>query len=264
MTGGRRQTIRTFVAGAMLLAAGLGHSAAVHATPVSYTAGHADIGLTYDQAAPSFTMVYKFDASTVPVSLRNTTVAPSGIVTIVPDNRGGSSSTSSLRPVGSQWEFLGVPEDTRYWFLPAGNKTGVPYLGIAAEGLGAKANWQGANPTVLFSILDVPQKPLPTSVVSAWDFGGTGGALRVLWSTATNPTTNEMRPFVGSHSHYNIGFSHQGTYEVQLQATGTLADGTPVTSPPTTFTFQVVPEPATLSLAALGGAALLALGRARW
>jgi surface-anchored protein len=263
VTGSRRQTIRTFIAGAMLLAAGLGHSAAAWATPVNYTAGHADIGLVYDQAAPSFEMVYTFGISALPASLRNTTVAPSGIVTIVPDNQSGSSQTSVLRPAGSEWDFVGVPAGQRIWYLPAGNKTGVPYLGVAAQGLGSSANWLGPNPTILFSILGVPQKPLPTSVVSAWDFGGAGGALRPLWSTATNPTTNEMRPFVGSHSHYNIGFSHPGTYQVELQATGTLADGTPVTSPPTTFTFQVVPEPATLSLAAIGGAALWALARGR-
>ena len=263
MTGGRRHTIRTFVSGAMLLATSLAPSATARATPVNYTAGHGDIRLVYDSVAPSFTMVYSFDGSAVPVSLRGTTVAPGGIVTVVPDNQTAPSQNSLLRPAGSQWDFLGVPAGGRIWYLPQASTAGVPFLGISAEGLGSSANWQGVNPTILFSILGVPQKPLPTSVVSAWDFGGAGGALRVLWSTATDPTTNAMAPFVGSHAHYNIGFSHQGTYQVELQATGTLADGTPVTSPPTTFTFQVVPEPATLSLAALGATALWALGRFR-
>lgn len=251
------------VARAMLLAAGLGVSAAARATPVNYTAGHGDIRLVYDSVAPSFTMAYTFDGSAVPVSLRGTTVAPGGIVTVVPDNQTGPSQNSLLRPAGSQWDFIGVPAGQRIWYLPATSMAGVPFLGVSAEGLGSSANWQGANPTILFSVVGVSQKPLPTSVVSAWDFGGAGGALRPLWSTATDPWTNAMTPFVGSHAHYNIGFSHQGTYEVQLQATGTLADGTPVTSPPTTFTFQVVPEPATLSLAALGGAVLWAMTRGR-
>jgi surface-anchored protein len=263
MRGGRRHTIRTFVAGAMLLAAGLALSATARATTVNYTAGHGDIGLVYDSAAPSFTMVYRFDGSAVPISLRGMTVAPSEIVTVVPDNQSAPSQNSFLRPAGSQWDFVGVPAGGRVWYLPQASTTGVPFLGVSAEGLGSSANWQGVNPTILFSIVGVPQKPLPTSVVSAWDFGGAGGAVRVLWSTATDPTTNAMTPFVGSHSHYNIGFSHQGTYQVELQATGTLADGTPVTSAPTSFTFQVVPEPATLSLAALGAAALWALARAR-
>lgn len=231
------------------------------ATPVSYTAGHADIGLIYDSAAPSFAMVYRFDGSAVPTSLRNTTVAPGGIVTVVPNNQTAPSQNSLLRPAGSQWDFLGVPAGQRFWYLPAANTTGVPYLGVSADGLGSSANWQGVNPTILLSIVGVSQKPLPTSVVSAWDFGGAAGSLRVLWSTATNPTTNAMNTFVGSHAHYNIGFSHPGTYQVELQATGTLANGTPVTSPPTTFTFQVVPEPATLSLAALGAAAFWIMSR---
>lgn len=252
------------LAAGLLLVIGLAVAPAARATPVNYTAGHADIGLAYDQATESFSMNYQFGNSAVPVSLRNTTVAPAEILTVVPDNQGGSSSTSSIRPAGSQWDFLGVPEGGRFWFLPANNKTGVPYLGVSAQGLGSSTNWQGANPTILFSIAGVPQKPLPTSVVSAWDFGGAGGTLRVLWSTATEPWTNAMNVFVGSHAHYNIGFSHQGTYQVQLQASGTRADGTVVTSPPTTYTFQVVPEPTGLALlAAAGLAGLTGLARRR-
>lgn len=205
-------------------------------------------------------MVYDFDGSAVPVSLRGTTVAPSGIVTVVPNNQSAPSQNSLLRPAGSQWDFLGVSAGERIWYLPAANTAGVPFLGISAEGLGSSAAWQGVNPTILFAVVGVTQKPLPTSVVSAWDFGGAGGALRVLWSTATNPVTNAMNVFVGSHAHYNIGFSHQGTYEVQLQATGTRSDGTVVTSPPSTLTFQVVPEPAGLVAVGTAAATLAVLG----
>ena len=249
----QRQRICTIVAAAILLAAGLGFSATARATPVNYTAGHGDIRLIYNSVAPSFTMAYTFDGSAIPISLRGTTVAPGEIVTVVPDNQTAPSQNSLLRPAGSQWDFLGVPAGGRIWYLPATNTAGVPFLGVSAEGLGSTTNWQGTNPMILFSVVGVSQKPLPTSVVSAWDFGGAGGALRVLWSTATDPTTNAMNTFVGSHAHYNIGFSHQGTYQVQLQATGTLANGTPVTSPPTTYTFQVVPEPAGMVLLAAAG-----------
>lgn len=255
--------VGTILARVFLLVIGLDMAQAARATPVSYTAGHGDIRLVYDQAAPSFSMVFAFDGSAVPVSLRGTTVAPGEIVTVVPDNQTAPSQNSLLRPAGSQWDFMGVTAGQRIWYLPQASTAGVPFLGVSAEGLGSSTNWQGTNPTILFAVAGVTQKPLPTSVVSAWDFGGAGGTLRVLWSTATDPWTNAMNTFVGSHAHYNIGFSHQGVYQVELQATGTLANGTPVTSPSTSFTFQVVPEPATLSLAALGVAALLALRRAR-
>jgi len=256
------QRIATIVASGFLLVIGQAMAPAARATPVSYTAGHGDIRLVYDQAAPAFSMVYAFDGSAVPVSLRGTTVAPAEIITVVPNNQTAPSQNSLVRPAGSQWDFLGVPAGERIWYLPATSTTGVPFLGVSAEGLGSSTNWQGANPAILFAVVGVPQKPLPTSVVSAWDFGGAGGTLRVLWSTAAEPWTNAMNTFVGSHAHYNIGFSHQGTYQVQLQATGTLADGTVVTSPPTTYTFQVVPEPASLALLAAAGLTGLARRRA--
>lgn len=241
-----------------------------HGTPVAdaaptvdYTAGHADIALTYDASAPSFALNYTFYTSAVPTSLRNTTRPPAEILSVVPDNQSGSSSTSALRPPGGEWDFIGVAAGQRFWFLPASNKTAVPYLGVSAEGLGSTTDWQGLNPTILFSIVGVTQKPLPTSVVSAWDFGNAGGALRVLWSTATDPWTNAMSPFVGSHSHYNIGFTDQGRYEVELQASGTRADGMLVISPPARYFFEVVPEPAGLAAAGIGLVALAALRQRR-
>jgi surface-anchored protein len=255
------QHIATIFSGGLLLLIGLAVAPPARATPVSYTAGHGDIGLVYDQNGQSFSMNYKFGSSAVPVSLRSTTVTPGEIVTVVPNNQAAPSQNSLLRPAGSQWDFLGVPAGGRFWYLPATDMPGVPYLGVSAEGLGSSTNWQGADPTILFAVVGVTQKPLPTSVVSAWDFGGAGGTLRVLWSTATDPWTNAMNTFVGSHAHYNIGFSHQGTYQVQLQATGTRADGTVVTSAPTTHTFQVVPEPDSM---VAGGVGLATLAALRW
>jgi len=255
-----RQAFRWLVRAVALVVAGacLLTSPAL-ATPVSYTAGHADIGLTYNSAVPSFEMVYRFGGTALPASLQNTTASPADIVTIVPDNRSGASQNSDLRPAGSQWDFLGVAAGERIWYISTNNLAGVPYLGVSAEGLGPSTNWQGVNPAIQFSIVDVLQKPQPSSVVSAW----TTGPLNVLWSTDTVPTTNNMTVFVGSHAHYNIGFSHQGTYQVQLQATGTLAGGQVVTSAPTTYTFQVVPEPSGLVGVGIGVIACAALARRR-
>jgi surface-anchored protein len=67
----------------------------------------------------------------------------------------------------------------------------------------------------------------------------------------------------GSHGHYNWGFSELGTYSVSFEATGlNVLDG-PQNSGPVAFQFQVVPEPGTWALAAVGAGALAVLGRRR-
>lgn len=59
-------------------------------------------------------------------------------------------------------------------------------------------------------------------------------------------TTNQAFPQslvlpVGTHAHYNWAFGATGTYTVVMRATATLANGTPVTTGPVTYSFRVGP-----------------------
>jgi surface-anchored protein len=60
----------------------------------------------------------------------------------------------------------------------------------------------------------------------------------------------------GGHAHYNFAFTQPGIYEVAFNITGTHAvDG--AKSADATYKFEVVPEPTSLALLALGGGVLL-------
>ncbi len=66
-------------------------------------------------------------------------------------------------------------------------------------------------------------------------------------NTADGVTAADQRTlFAGSHLHVNWSFTAPGVYRLTFQADGQLADGTPTSSGPRTFTFLVMP-PATLS-----------------
>jgi surface-anchored protein len=70
------------------------------------------------------------------------------------------------------------------------------------------------------------------------------------------------------HSHANWGFTAEGVYDVQMQISGTLADGTTyVSSDVETFTFLVgsstVPEPGAIALLASGVVGVLLSSRLR-
>jgi surface-anchored protein len=54
---------------------------------------------------------------------------------------------------------------------------------------------------------------------------------------------DKTSPLVGSHEHYNWGFSTNGIYKVTFQVSGQLTGSTNVSSLPTTFIFQVLPLP---------------------
>ena len=68
-----------------------------------------------------------------------------------------------------------------------------------------------------------------------------------------------MTVAAGSHAHFNYGFTAPGSYTVQFEASALLPDGTPTSSGPVSYQFEVVPEPGTIGLLAVAGLGLVIL-----
>lgn len=64
----------------------------------------------------------------------------------------------------------------------------------------------------------------------------------VSFNTADGISATDMvTVMAGSHAHRNWSFSQPGVYRVTLQASGTLVGGGDISSPPSTFLFEVLP-----------------------
>jgi len=209
----------------------------------TYTAGHADIGVEYGGPG-DLSIFYRFGVDAQPASLANplVTVDPADIVVQVID-------VSVPRPAGTEWDFLGNSAGDPLWFLPQGQDPAKPFLGFSTESL-VGGDWAGG--VMTYTLLNVVSSPAGSDF-SLWQTGGFGEPL-VRWSTDDSILAFDLG--IGTHAHYNWGFTKQGTYQLAFQVSGTHdIDGFQSVSD--VFTFQVVPEPSTWVLATAG---LLAAG----
>lgn len=145
-------------------------------------------------------------------------------------------------------------QSNTYFWIPSdpavAANNGVPYVGIGLEEL-LPADWINSAIVVTFQSLT---------------FTGTGAGNFVLWEDSGPSTTlhfdssdgggDNLNSLAGSHVHYNWGFTDIGTYEITFGVSGThVTDGAQAGSE--TYTFQVVPEPSSALLTAIGALALL-------
>lgn len=128
------------------------------------------------------------------------------------------------------------------------DEMGMPFIGFGAEEL------------------DAPFTGPVTFTMTGFNYTGSGAGHFFLFedddlfwnSTAqTEAGYGSFSVNVGQHGHGEFGFSDAGLYEITLVASGN--NGSPISSDPATFTFNVVPEPSTYALLALG-----ALAAAAW
>ncbi len=131
---------------------------------------------------------------------------------------------------------FGNEGDTIY-VLPQSQNPDLLYLGISAEGI-ATGIFDGNLHFRLKSVLG----PGAFFVWQAAQFG----EFNVKMNTADGiDPADETQPLVGSHEHYNWGFSTTGVYQVTFQVSGRrVGDQNDITSPEATFTFEVLPLPA--------------------
>ena len=160
------------------------------------------------------------------------------------------------RPSGTVWDAIGVAAGENYYFLPASGAgaggagaLAAPYLGIGAEEV-STGHFDGDTLTLTLTGASMPG----TATFSLWENGMTDPTFYMTTADGIS-SADSITVAVGSHAHYNWGFSEAGTYELEFTVSG-YVDGT-LTTDTATYTFTAVPEPATT--AAIGGSAILAL-----
>jgi surface-anchored protein len=258
---------------ALLLAATLTLSIQPTASAGVWSAGHGDIGVAYDPLNPTaFEMeVHAEQGATIDgvvvtdpagqafepgdITIRVPATAnlgrvndPTGFWTGLPNT--GYDFT------GPQYDALGVPVDSPLWVLsPSGADAehyGTPFLGWAAE--------EGFAGQSFGTISFTPTSfTAPAGGNMAIYSGST--PLWVLEDGDTSFTGDSFSVPAGAHTHRTLFFTEPGIYQVGIQAAG--LNGTTPVSGSAVYTFQVVPEPSTVALAALAAAAAIPLARLR-
>lgn len=234
------------IAIAALLSLVLG-SAAGQAQLYRYTAGHADIGVGYEDG--EFEPHWHFGSGAVVDGVTLTTdleAAPGEAYAYAGEN------TELSRPAGTQWDFLGTAAGNSVWVLPQTQAAGMPFLGLASEELDP-LDWSGP---IVFTLSDFSGP----GVFSLWQSDGFGGPI-VSMTTLNGVSSADfyaMSP--GGHEHFNWGFTAPGTYNLTFLITGNhVSDGAVASE--ATFQIQVVPEPSSAALLALGMGAVVLLRR---
>jgi hypothetical protein len=170
--------------------------------------------------------------------------APSAIQIFVPGPSFG-------RPGGSQWDFLGAPDD-RVWFLTPSIDAGKPFLGWGLEELDP-SDWNGDLTWSLSSVVSAPAG----SNFSVWkeEFG----TPTPFFATSDGISAADVfKQTAGGHEHFFVGFTREGLYQIELsiagdhKTLGALTDSA-------VFTFAVgVPEPTSTALLGVASLGLVA------
>jgi surface-anchored protein len=173
-------------------------------------------------------------------------------------------------PDDPAFAFLGEA-GTLSWILPETQDPALLYAGFSTENKSAQIGWQGDGVNGAFLVRGLGQNQFIENTIrlSLASFSGPGqfhlytldefGEPTVHFDTTDGLSALDFRDFSPAlHAHFNFAFSAPGDYFVGLRAIGFLVpDGIPSESEVTVFHFQVIPEPSSVALVALGTFPLL-------
>jgi surface-anchored protein len=223
------------------LAATLGLTlAAIPASAATLTSGHVDlIGIGYEggELEPHS---HVEDAVVDGVAVIDQEYDPGDLIVQV--------STTAIRNADPAYAPIGVGAGQSYFVAPQDEIPGQPFVGIGLEELDPM-EWSGPITLTLTGAV------MPSGAV--FSFWQTGAPPFFVMSTNDGiSAADSVNLTAGDHFHGNWSFTHEGTYELTFEITGThLTDGAKSAS--ATYSFSVIPEPSSAMLGAFGALALL-------
>jgi len=206
----------------VLGALGTGWGQSVQEAPVAeVVTEHCDFLIQYDPAA------------SVPLS-----------IVLRDEDRRRNYRTNEVRLVAAETARLALPPGTPFggegdpvWVLPQSQDPNLLYLGFSAERIPSGVFSRPFN----FRLVSV-EGPGHFFAWQATEFG----SLSVRMNTRDGiGEDDKTTPIIGSHEHFNWGFTSNGLYRVTFQVDGRrVGESTNLVSEPSTFDFHVLPLPA--------------------
>jgi surface-anchored protein len=238
---------KTLKLASLLAAAGLAIGAAPLAAQTRLVNEHADIGIAYEDGMWNLHIHDETnDREFSP---------PSGLDGAILEVGALAQTAVSADP---RFSFLGAAGSS-IWILPNTQNPNLLFLGFGAEEL-ETGLFVGDSVSLRLHSISGPGE------FAVFDFDSFGNPLAIMNTRDGISAGDVFNANSGAHQDLNFAFSQPGIYTVNFEASGTLADGNMFTSSgPVAYTFEVVPEPSTWALMALGlgGACLLARRRTR-
>ena len=212
-----------------------------YAAVSTYTEGHADLGVGYEDGELHFHF-HGEGAVIDGVVVEDAEYDAADIIIV------GGAASALVLPEFFDMPGLGKSAGDTIFVLPWNQEAGLPFLGTASEELDT-GDWTGG---ITFTLGNVVS-PSGSGAFAMWRYSSFGEVMLDV-SSLTGP--DAVTTFTGSHDHYNWGFTEPGLWEIELTASGThVTDG--FKSDTQVFRFQIIPEPASAALAVLGAAGIL-------